>query len=59
MELKSGDLLFYEKLLWGVKKSEFIRERIDCEIFLSEHFMKYSFRGTSWNMKYFHGILLA
>ena len=27
--------------------SELIKGRIHCEIFLSEHFMKYSFRGIS------------
>ena len=36
----------------------FLKGRIHCEIFLSEHFIKYSFRVISWNMKYFHEILL-
>ena len=36
----------------------FLKGRIHCEIFLSDNFMKYSFRVISWNMKYFHGILL-
>ena len=31
-----------------------LKGRIHCEIFLSRHFMKYSFRVISWNMKYFH-----
>ena len=35
-----------------------LKGRIHCEIFLSRHFMKYSFRVISWNMKYFHDILL-
>ena len=35
-----------------------VKGRIQCEIFLSEHFMKYSFRVISWNMNYFHEILL-
>ena len=28
--------------------------KIHCKIFLSEHFMKYSFRIISWNMIYFY-----
>ena len=32
--------------------------RIHCEAFLSEYFMKHSFKGISWNMKYFHEMLL-
>ena len=36
----------------------FIKGRIHCEIILSEHFMKYSLRVISCNMKYFHEILL-
>ena len=32
--------------------------RIHGEIFLLEYFMKYSFRGISLNLKYFHEILL-
>ena len=35
-----------------------LKARIHYESFLSEHFMKYSFKGISWNMQYFHEILL-
>ena len=35
-----------------------LKGRIHCEIFLSEHFMKYSFRVISRNIKNFHEILL-
>ena len=33
-----------------------LKARIHCETFLSEYFMKYSFRGISWNIKYAHEI---
>ena len=33
-----------------------LKVKINCETFLSEYFMKYSFRGISWNIKYFHEI---
>ena len=29
------------------KKLQFFKGRVHCEIFLSEHFIKYSFRGIS------------
>ena len=32
-------------------KFTYVKGRIHCEIFLSRHFMKYSFRVISWNMK--------
>ena len=35
-----------------------LREGLHCENFLSEYFIKYSFRVISWNIKYFHEILL-
>ena len=38
-------------------KKVLLRQR-HTEIILSEHFMKCSFRGISWNMKYSHEILL-
>ena len=41
---------------WKIKRN-FKGMRL-CEIFLSVHFMKYSFRGISSTMKYFHEILL-
>ena len=34
-----------------------LKGRIHCEIFLSEHFMKYSFRDISWTTKCFHEML--
>ena len=42
----------------STKRIYSIKGRIHCEIFLSRHFMKYSFRVISSNMKYFHEILL-
>ena len=39
-------------------KKDVLKGRIHCEIFLSEHFMNYSFRVILWNMKYFHEMLL-
>ena len=45
--------------LWVLNFFNFcFKARIHCETFLSEHFMKYSFRDISWNMKYFHEIFL-
>ena len=40
---------FFNLFCSGDKRllSEFLKGRIYCEIFLSEHFMKYSFRGIS------------
>ena len=35
-----------------------LKARIKCNTFLSEYFMKYSFRGISWNMKCFHELFL-
>ena len=35
----------------------YAKARIHCENFLSDHFIKYSFRDISLNMKYFHEIL--
>ena len=40
---------------WSYK---LLKGRIHCEMFLSEDFMKYSFRVISWNIRYFHEILL-
>ena len=34
-------------------KRDALKTRLHCQTFLSEHFMKCSFRGISWNMKYF------
>ena len=41
-----------------LKKKALFKGRIHCEMFPSEHFIKYNFRGISWTMKYFHEILL-
>ena len=41
-----------------MRKRKSLKARIDCETFLPEHFMKYSFRSISRGMKYFHKILL-
>ena len=46
---------------WGIflkTLSKSLKGKIHCEIFLSEHFMKYSFRVISWKIKCFHEILL-
>ena len=61
-----GRIYFWNIPAWLLLKSscrrifvlEILKRRIHCEIFLSGHFMKYSFRIISWNMKYFHEILL-
>ena len=36
-----------------------LKGKVRSEIFLSEDFMKYSFRVISWNLKYFHEILMT
>ena len=35
-------------------EKDVIKGMIHCKIFLSKHFMKYSFRAISWTMKYFY-----
>ena len=35
-------------------EKDVIKGMIHCKIFLSEHFMKYSFRAISWTMNYFY-----
>ena len=37
---------------------DILKGRIHCETFLLEHFMTYSLASISWNMKYFHEMLL-
>ena len=44
-----------KKPQWAIS---LLKARMHCETFLSEHFMKCSFKDISWNTKYFHGILL-
>ena len=51
------------RIIWlhetsDVRLIDWVKGRIHCEFFLSGHFMKYSFRVISWNMKCFHEILL-
>ena len=51
--------MLYHSIVHTLNSKHWLRKAsIHCEIFLSEHFMKYSFRGISGNMKYFHEILL-
>ena len=47
--------IYFEEHL---RTTAILKTRIDYEIILLKHFMKYSFRGISWNAKYFHEILL-
>ena len=53
---------YFFRICWNAEAAtrcsmkKVLKARIHCETFLSEYFMKYSFRGISWNMKYVHEI---